>query len=321
MKRTILITSEDIDQAAKDFLVEKGYHLRLVEDDSVDTICKNVGDCCGIIARDGQFTKEVFDAAPNLKVLARHGVGLEIIDIPEATAHAVQVCNTPTANSNSVAEHTIMLLLACARNLSAVDHGLRTGNWNIRDAFPFQEVSGKTLGIVGFGRIGQLVAQKAALGFGMNVLFYEPYAAVNQCPDYTHEEKNLDTLIRSVDFLTVHVPLTDETKGLINKERLQLMKDGSVLVNAARGGIVDEEDLQWALREGKLSSAGLDVFVEEPFENGKASPLFELENLIITPHIAAKTHEAMGRMAMEAAMDVDRVLNGQEPVWPVNHLT
>jgi D-3-phosphoglycerate dehydrogenase len=305
-------------EAGKKFLLDKGYEIRILKDSSIDNICRNVADCSGILARTASFTKEVIEAAPLLKVIARHGVGFDNIDLAAATARGIQVCNTPNANAESVAEHTIMLILACAKNLLVSDRELRKGNFEIRNRIPGRDVAGRTLGIIGFGRTGKAVAKKAALGLDMSILVYG-HQMEEGLPDYITPVNNLDDLIRQSDYITLHVPLREDTVNLINSEKLCLMKPDAVLINTARGSVVNEYDLYQALKEHIIAGAGLDVFDEEPFTL-KLPALFELDNVIVTPHNAALTKEAMARMSLDAAISIDEVLSGRKPSWPVNHL-
>lgn len=318
MKEVILITSEDIDESGKEYLRERGYELHTLENDSPECIRRNIGCCSGLIVRGGNYTEDIFMAAPKLRVIARHGVGVEIIDTNAAAAHHIQVCNTPLANTNSVAEHTVMLILACARNLVFADRELRKGNYAVRDEVIGREVAGRVLGVIGFGRIGKEAARKAALGLDMKILVYEPKAELTPLPAYVAQVTELDELLRRSDFVTIHIPFTEETANLLDSGKLALLKPDAVLINAARGGIVDEKALYQALKAHKFAGAGFDVFVNEPFDNGILSPLFRLDNMIVTPHTAAATGEALGRMSMDAAISIDEVLSGKEPSWPVN---
>lgn len=313
----IILIPEDVDVSGKEFLLSKGYELRVLEDSSVENICNHISDCSAILARTAPYPKEVFDAAPYLKVLARHGVGCDNIDLSAATAHGVQVCNTPFANANSVAEHTIMLILACVKNLVVSDKELRQGNYGIRNTKPGNDVFGRTLGLIGFGRIGKGVAKKAALGFDMKVLVYGHHITQEELPDYVTIVDVIGDIMKQSDFISLHIPLKEETKNLINSETLSLMKQNAILINTARGGIVNEKDLYKALKEHKIAGAGLDVFEGEPFRE-TLSELFQLDNVIVTPHNAALTKEAMARMSLDAAIGIDEVLSGNKVSWPVN---
>lgn len=314
MKQIILIP-QDVNESGKNYLREKGYEIRVLQDSSIENICKNISDCSGLLLRTTPCTKEVFDAAPHLKVIGRHGVGYDNIDITAAVARGIQVCYTPLANANSVAEHTIMLLLACAKNLVIADKELRLGNYEIRNLMPGNDVFGKTLGIIGFGRIGKNVAEKAALGLGMNILAYGHRLEKEKTPDYITIMEEVDELIRQSDYISLHIPFSDETKGFFDSKKLSLMKPDAVLINTARGGIVNEDDLYHALIEHRIAGAGLDVFEDEPFRE-TLSNLFQLDNVIVTPHSAALTKEAMARMSLDAAIGIDEVLSGKKPSWP-----
>lgn len=315
----IILLPQDVNESGKNFLLERGYELRILQEASVENICKNVGDCSGILARTVQFPEEIFRAAPNLAVIARHGVGFDNIDLAAATQHGVQVCNTPLANANSVAEHTITLLLSCAKNLVYQDRELRNGNYEVRNQAPGRDVSGRTLGIIGFGRIGREVAKKAALGLDMRVLVWGHHHKTEESLDYMTRVDNLEELLTQSDFISLHVPLGKDTKNLINAQNISIMKKECILLNTARGGIVNEQDLYEALLEKRITGAGLDVFEEEPFTDS-LSKLFELHNVIVSPHSAALTAEAMERMSLQAAMSIDEVLRGDKPTWPVNQI-
>ncbi|MDF2803669.1 MAG: D-isomer specific 2-hydroxyacid dehydrogenase NAD-binding [Anaerocolumna sp.] len=315
----IILIPQDVNESGKKFLIEKGYELRVLQDSSVENICKHVGDCNGILARTAPYPEEIFRAASNLKVIARHGVGYDNIDLVAAAKHGVQVCNTPLANANSVAEHTIMLLLACAKNLVYQDSELRQGNYDVRNQKPGRDVSGRTLGIIGFGRIGREVAKKAALGLDMKILVYGHNRNLEDSLDYVTIVDSLKDLITQADYISLHVPLDDETRNLIHSQNIALMKRDCVLINVARGGIVNEADLYEALKNKVIAGAGLDVFEEEPFTE-RLSKLFELDNVIVSPHSAALTKEAMDRMSLQAAISIDEVLKGEKPSWPVNEI-
>lgn len=251
---------------------------------------------------------EAIAAAPRLKVIARAGIGLDNVDVAAATAAGVLVVNAPTSNIVSAAEHTIALLLAVARNVAPADAALRTGRWQ-RARFTGVELSGKVLGIVGLGRIGSLVATRMA-AFGMELVAYDPYADEEAAARAGVRLVPLETLLAQSDFLTVHLPRTPETLGLIDAGAIALMKPRARLVNAARGGIVDEQALYEALVEGRIAGAGLDVFATEPCTT---SPLFGLENVVVTPHLGAGTAEAQEKAGTSVAASVLLALVG-EPV-------
>ena len=245
-------------------------------------------------------------AAKGLKVIARAGVGLDNVEIPAATAAGVMVVNAPTSNIVSAAELAITLLLASARFVSPAHAALRAGKW-ARSKYTGAEIFEKTLGIVGFGRIGQLVAARMQ-AFGMNVVAYDPYLAPARAAQLDVRLVDLDELLRVSDFITIHLPKTKETANLIGEEALKKVKPTVRIINAARGGVLDETALYNALKEGRVAGAGLDVFSTEPCTD---SPLFELDNVVATPHLGASTDEAQERAGIAVAVSVRKALAGE----------
>jgi len=249
---------------------------------------------------------EAIAAAKGLKVIARAGVGLDNVEIPAATAAGVMVVNAPTSNIVSAAELAITLLLASARFVSPAHAALRAGKW-ARSKYTGAEIFEKTLGIVGFGRIGQLVAARMQ-AFGMNVVAYDPYLAPARAAQLDVRLVDLDELLRVSDFITIHLPKTKETANLIGEEALKKVKPTVRIINAARGGVLDETALYNALKEGRVAGAGLDVFSTEPCTD---SPLFELDNVVATPHLGASTDEAQERAGIAVAVSVRKALAGE----------
>ncbi len=249
---------------------------------------------------------EAISAAKGLKVIARAGVGLDNVEIPVATAAGVMVVNAPTSNIVSAAELAIALLLASARFISPAHAALRAGKW-ARSKYTGAEIFEKTLGIVGFGRIGQLVAARMQ-AFGMNVIAYDPYMSPARAAQLNVRLVELDELLRTSDFITIHLPKTKETANLIGEEALSKVKPSLRIVNAARGGVLDEAALYRALKEGRVAGAGLDVFATEPCTD---SPLFELDNVVATPHLGASTDEAQERAGIAVAVSVRKALAGE----------
>ena len=245
-------------------------------------------------------------AAKGLKVIARAGVGLDNVEIPAATAAGVMVVNAPTSNIVSAAELAITLLLASARFVSPAHAALRNGKW-ARSKYTGAEIFEKTLGIVGFGRIGQLVAARMQ-AFGMDVVAYDPYLAPARAAQLNVRLVDLDELLRVSDFITIHLPKTKETANLIGEEALKKVKPTVRIINAARGGVLDEAALYTALKEGRVAGAGLDVFATEPCTD---SPLFELDNVVATPHLGASTDEAQERAGIAVAVSVRKALAGE----------
>jgi D-3-phosphoglycerate dehydrogenase len=249
---------------------------------------------------------EALAAAPRLKVVARAGVGLDNVDVRAATQSGVMVVNAPTSNIVSAAELAVALMLAAARHVSPAHAALKNGEWK-RSRYTGVELYEKTVGIVGLGRIGVLVAQRLS-AFGMKVIAYDPYVQAGRAAQMGVRLVDLDTLLAESDFMSVHLPKTSETVGLIGVEQLHRVKPSLVLVNAARGGIVDEEALYSALKEGRVAAAGLDVFAQEPCTD---SPLFQLENVVATPHLGASTDEAQEKAGIAVARSVRLALSGE----------
>jgi D-3-phosphoglycerate dehydrogenase len=249
---------------------------------------------------------EAIAAAKGLKVIARAGVGLDNVDIPAATAAGVMVVNAPTSNIVSAAELAISLLLASARFISPAHAALKAGKW-ARSKYTGAELFEKTLGVVGFGRIGQLVAHRMQ-AFGMNVVAYDPYLQPAKAAQLGVELVELDDLLKRSDFITIHLPKTKETANLIGVEALKKVKKEVRIINAARGGVLDEAALYDAITEGRVAGAGLDVYVTEPCTD---SPLFQLDQVVATPHLGASTDEAQERAGIAVAVSVRKALAGE----------
>ena len=241
-----------------------------------------------------KVTADVIEAGKKLKIIARAGVGLDNIDLEKAKEKGIKVLNTPGASAISVAELTIGMILALSRHIARGTMDLKEGKWTKKE-LKGVEITGKTLGVIGIGRIGREVA-KRALGLGMKVIAYDPYV---KSIDMDVELVELDELFRRSDYITVHVPLTPETKHLIDEKAIEKMKDGVYIINCARGGIVDEEALLKALKSGKVAGAGLDVFETEPPTSEVEKELLSLPNVVATPHIGASTKEAQKRVGKE----------------------
>ncbi|WP_413228034.1 phosphoglycerate dehydrogenase [Corynebacterium qintianiae] len=257
--------------------------------------------------------REVIEAAPNLKIIGRAGVGLDNVDIDAATERGVMVANAPTSNIHSACEHAIALLLATARQIPAADKTLRDDEWK-RSAFKGVEVFGKTVGIVGFGHIGQLFAQRLA-AFETTIIAYDPYANPARASQLGVELVELEQLMASSDFVTIHLPKTKETAGMFNADLLAKSKEGQIIINAARGGLVDEQALADAIVAGRIRGAGFDVYATEPCTD---SPLFALDQVVVTPHLGASTVEAQDRAGTDVADSVLKALRGEFVADAVN---
>ncbi len=260
-----------------------------------------------------KVTKRVIENAKNLKVIGRAGVGVDNIDLEAATKRGIVVVNAPEASSITVAEHTLGLMLAMARKIPFADASLKSGKWE-KKKFLGIELRGKTLGVIGLGRIGTQVVAKAR-AFGMEVLAYDPYISEKLAYDLGVKISDFEELIKNSDFITLHAPLTEQTRGMIGKKEIEKMKNGAFLINCARGGIVDEKALYEGLKSGKVAGAALDVFEKEP---PLESPLLELENIVVTPHLGASTEEAQRYASTIACEEVIRVLQNKAPRNVVN---
>src|SRR6202034_3837426 len=234
-----------------------------------------------------KVTAKLLESARSLKVIGRAGIGVDNVDVPAATARGIIVMNTPFGNSITTAEHAVSLMLALARQIPEADASTRAGKWE-KNKFLGVEIFGKTLGVIGCGNIGSIVADRA-LGMKMKVIAYDPFLSDDRAIDLGVEKVALEDLLRRADFITLHTPLTEKTRNIINAESLKLTKKSLRLINCARGGLVDEAALFEALSSGRIAGAALDVFVTEP---ATASPLFALPNVVCTPHLGASTTEA-----------------------------
>lgn len=268
-----------------------------------------------LLVRTKPLGAKTISAATRLRVIARHGVGVDNIAVEAAVQRGVPVLITPKANLRSVAEHVFALALAVSRNLLRADQYVREGRFARRDSLVGQELFGATLGVIGLGRIGEEVSRIGKGGFDMRVLGYDPFLDGEVVRARGAEPVgSLDNLLPACDFVSVHVPLTRQTRGLLGRRELGLMPPDSVLIHAARGGVVDEDALAETLRDGHLAGAGIDVFEEEP--PPADHPLLQAERVALSPHTAAHTRQAMRRMALDAACGILDVLQGADPSSP-----
>ena len=266
-----------------------------------------VGNFDGLAVRSAtKVTSKVLEQARNLKVIGRAGIGVDNVDIPAATARGIIVMNTPFGNSITTAEHAISLMLALARQIPEADASTRAGKWE-KNKFMGVEIFGKTLGVIGCGNIGSIVADRAT-GLRMKVVAFDPFLSQERADDLGVEKVDLDELFRRADFITLHTPLTDKTRNIINAGAIKNMKKGVRIVNCARGGLVDEAALYEALKSGQVAGAAFDVFVTEP---ATENPLFHLPNVVCTPHLGAATSEAQENVALQIAEQMsDYLLRG-----------
>ena len=260
-----------------------------------------------------KVTADVIERAENLKIIGRAGVGVDNIDVQAATSKGILVINSPGGNTIAATEHTCAMMLALARKIPIANQTMQAGEWN-RKKYVGVELNGKTLGVIGMGRIGAGVA-KRAIAFGMEVLGYDPYINEERANSIGVKIATLDELIEKSDFITVHMPLTDETRGMISMPQMKRMKNSVRLINCARGGIINEQDLAQAVKDGIVAGAAIDVFTEEPIP--KDHPLIGVDNIILTPHLGASTVEAQIGVSVDVAEGIRAALNG-EPVAAIN---
>jgi D-3-phosphoglycerate dehydrogenase len=314
MKPWHVLLYEDMHQAGKQLLSEKAeivFARSLDEDDLIEQV-KDVDAV--IIRANGSVTARLMDAAPKLKVIGRHGVGIDVIDLEAAKERGIIVCNTPVANVESVAEQAVGLMLAVSKHIARADKAIREGCWHVRYECIGQELYGRTLGLIGLGRIGGRVAEICHFAFHMPVVYYDIVSYPQAEERLDARRLTMDAVLARADYVSLHVPLLPATRGLIGREQLGLMKKGAIFINTARGPIVDEAALVEALATGHLAGAGLDVYCVEPI--AADNPLLRLENVVLTPHMSAHTDDALRAMSL-VAEDVLRVLEGQGPVYRV----
>jgi D-3-phosphoglycerate dehydrogenase len=283
---------------------------------SKEELIARIGEYDALVVRsETKVTADVFAAATRLRVVGRAGVGVDNIDLDAATRHGVLVLNAPTGNTLAAAEHAIAMMCALARNVAAADASMHGGRWE-RGKFMGFELREKVLGLLGLGKIGFEVARIAGQGLQMRVIAHDPLVAAERAEQAGVELVDLDTLVRQSDVLSVHVPLTDQTRGVINAKRLRQMKPGARVLNVARGGIIDEQALADALADGHIAGAAIDVFTKEP--PPPDNPLLSAPNLVLTPHLGASTVEAQVNVAFDVADQIAAVLSGGAARYAVN---
>ncbi|MEO5586575.1 MAG: phosphoglycerate dehydrogenase [Novosphingobium sp.] len=307
MTKPKVLISDQMDPNAEAIFRDRGCDVDVITGLKPAELIEIIGKYDGLAIRSStKVTKEILDAATNLKVIGRAGIGVDNVDIPTASAKGVVVMNTPFGNSITTAEHAIALMFALARQLPEADLSTQAGKWE-KNRFMGVEVTGKTLGLIGAGNIGSIVADRA-LGLRMKVVAFDPFLSPERAIDMGVEKVTLDELLARADFITLHTPLTDQTRNILSKEALAKTKQGVRIVNCARGGLVDEVALKEGLDSGHIGGAALDVFVTEP---AKESPLFGTPNFISTPHLGASTNEAQVNVALQVAEQLsDYLVNG-----------
>jgi D-3-phosphoglycerate dehydrogenase len=313
-----ILIPQKVSDTGIQYLKENGFEIKFGSGFDEETMMKEVVDCDGMLVRTETISAKVIDAGKKLKVIARHGVGFNNIDIKTASEKGIQVTNAPLSNYQAVAEHTIAFILACAHMLKEQDRHVLQGEWNsARQVNRMIELSGKTLGLVGLGRIGRTVAQIAHDGFNMKVIGFDPFVKQENLPDYI-QKMDIEDIFKKGDFISLHLPSNAQTNNSINYSLLSLMKDSSYLINSARGELLNISDLMRVLDEKKIKGAALDVLPDEP--PAKDFLLGKYQNILFSPHCGAHSSEAFDRMSLHAAMGIVDVLQGKAPEWPVNKL-
>ena len=299
-----ILICDKLDTLAVEKLQELGDCIDVSNEKNKEALIEeNIADADILLVRSGtNITKELIDKANSLKIIARCGVGIDNIEISEATKKNIFVTNTPNANIISAAELTIGLMIAAARNISIADNSLKNKEWS-RSEFTGIELYGKQLGLVGFGKVARLVSERLQ-SFGMKVVFYDPFV---ESSTEVEQKLNLNELLETSDFVSLHVPKTDETKNLISKDKLSIMKSNAIIINASRGGVIDEDAVFELVNQNKLFSAGFDVYENEPPNLDKES----INSKAITlPHLGASTKEAQQRTGKEVVDNIKEILSG-----------
>ena len=310
-----ILIPEDIAESGKKYLIDRGYTLKVGVPTDVESLKKELLEADGVIVRNAEYPKAVFENSRRLKVIARHGTGVDNIDVAAARTQGIWVVNGPHANINAVAEYTVSLIAALSCQLRLLDSKTRKGDWSYRHTMKRYEMKGHTAGLIGFGNIGQLVAEKLTAGFGMKVIAYDVRQKTTGIAGVEISD-HLDAVLSQADFVSLHIPSNESTRGMFDYDMFRKMKAGSFFINCARGDLYVENDLVRVLTDGYLAGAALDVYQEEPLQ---ASQLYQLEQVILSQHTAGITEESKINMSLYAAIGVDQILTGQAPSWPVNH--
>src|SRR5699024_2593315 len=310
----LLEKHEQIAPEAIKMLEKKDYDLFFPSD--IDNVLDDPStkDCDAILVRGATVDESFFDRMPNLKIVARCGVGTDNIAITKASNRNIYVCNVPSGNCVSVAEHVLGLMISLSRHTIKTNKALKEGNYEARSVYEGVELSGKTIGIIGLGQIGQLIAKKCIYGLNMNVLAYDPY--VHQSYEQVTIVDSVDSIFDKADYITLHLPYKPALHHFVDERLLKKMKKNAYIINCARGGLIDDTALAKAVKSGDIAGAGVDVFEQEP--PSKDYVLLGIENIIVTPHTAASTKESLSRMSVGSARNIIQFLNGKEPENAVN---
>jgi len=296
-------------------LAEIGAELLKAQCKTEEDVIEAAQGVDGLLVQYAPIGRKVFEALSQLKVVARYGVGVDVVDLKAATEHGVCVVNVPDYCDDEVSDHAFALLMACARKITLLNNDVKNSNWNFNISKPIYRFRGKKLGIVGFGKIPRKLAEKAK-PFGFEIIVYDPFVDKGIEEEYGVKLVDLDELMKESDYISVHVPLNKYTKHLIGARELGLMKESSFIINTARGAVIDEKALIEVLKNKKIAGAALDVTEQEPIAND--SPLLNMNNVIITPHVGWYSEEALVELKTKAAQGVADVLIGKKPERLVN---
>lgn len=310
-----VLIPQDIAKEGKELLLQKGYEIKMGSGVLEEDLVRDVADCDAILLRTATVGRSVLEAGKKLKIVARHGAGYNNVDWEAAQELGIWVTNTPDATTNSVAEFTMGAIVAAAKKTFFLNKALKENRFFEKNSHKGVDLMGKTLAIIGFGRIGQAVAKKAYYGFDMKIIAYNPHIHPEVIPEYVTMVSWEEAFSRA-DFVSLHMPLKKDNRECIGEAEFNRMKSTAYLINCARGEVIQEQALIHALTEGRIAGAFIDVFNQEP--PAADHPLLALDNVSATPHMASNTEECMRRMAVLAASQVDLVLSGKQPDWPVN---
>ncbi len=306
---TKILVTEAMEDIGPELLRQAGFTV-VYADGDMETVRREIADADGVFVRVVKIDAELLEGAKQIKVVCKHGVGVDNIDRDYCREHGITVCNVPGGNAQSVAEYALALMMALSKRLIQVSGGYRKDGFQAKDGITNAELEGKTVALIGLGNIGGRLAAMCRNAFGMRVLAYDPF--IKSKPEGIELFDDVDAMLKEADFISLHAVLTDSTRKMINKERIAEMKPGAILINCARGPMVDEKALLEALRSGHLAGAGLDVTDPEPMD--PEDPLFHMPNVIVTPHFANQSKEAAIRVSELGAKSIISVMNGEEPM-------
>ena len=311
-----VLIPQDIAVEGKQALIDAGFEIKMGSGASEEDVIRDVDDCDAILLRTAPVTRKVLQAGKKLKIVARHGAGYNNVDLETADELGIWVTNAPDSTTNSVAEFAIGAIIAAAKRTFLMNQVIKVGDFFYKNNHKGIDLKGKTLSVIGFGRIGRELAKKAYYGLEMNILAYDPYAKPESIPSYV-TLVGWETAFSQADVVSLHMPLTKENHGFIGEKEFRMMKKSAYFVNCARGEVVNEPALIQAMKDDEIAGVFTDVFNQEP--PSADNPLLQMENVSVTPHMASNTEECMKLMATQAASQIIKVLNGEQPDWPVNH--